>query len=362
MGLLPQAGPDGHNGQLGGEKAMSVVDEMQAVISDLVQPGKGILAADESTPTITKRFNAVGIESVEETRRAYRELLLSTEEIGKFLSGVILFEETLGQNAADGAPLPELAARQGIVPGIKVDKGLTALINGQGDKITQGLDGLPERLAPYKGQGARFAKWRDVYPITANNPTRLGITTNAEVLARYAAICQTQGIVPIVEPEVLIDGDHTIDRAAEVSEAVLHEVFHALHRHGVLLEYMLLKPSMVVPGKEHAQKAGPEEVAEKTIRVLRRTVPAAVPSINFLSGGQSPQEATANLNAMNQGQPGVPWELSFSYARALQEPPMAIWKGQADNVAAAQAAFHKRAELNAAARRGEYSESMEERG
>ena len=338
---------------------MSVVDQMQAAVSDLVQPGKGILAADESTPTITKRFNAVGIESQEESRRSYREMLLGTEGIGEFLSGVILFEETLGQRSADGTPLPEVAARQGIVPGIKVDKGLTALANGQGDKITQGLDGLPERLAPYKEQGARFAKWRDVYPITANNPTRLGIATNAEVLARYAAICQAQGIVPIVEPEVLIDGDHTIDRCAEVSEAVLNAVFHALHRHGVLLEYMLLKPSMVVPGKDHPQKANPAEVAERTIRILRRTVPAAVPSINFLSGGQSPEQATANLNAMNQGHAGVPWELSFSYARALQEPPMAIWRGEAKNVAAAQAAFYKRAKLNAAARSGKYTEEME---
>ena len=338
---------------------MNRVEEMQATVAALVQPGKGILAADESTPTITKRFKAVDVESTEETRRAYRELLLGTNGIGEFLSGVILFEETLGQKAADATLLPELAAQQGIVPGIKVDKGLMPLVSGRGDKITQGLDGLSDRLARYKEQGARFAKWRDVYPITDTNPTPLGIDANAEVLARYAAICQESGVVPIVEPEVLIDGDHSIDRCAEVSEAVLHAVFHALHRHGVLLEYMLLKPSMVVPGKGHAEKSNPDEVAEKTVRMLRRTVPAAVPSINFLSGGQRPEEATANLNAMNCGHVWVPWELSFSYARALQEPAMAAWRGDTGKVREAQAAFYKRAKLNAAARNGKYAESME---
>ena len=336
-----------------------VADELQATVRDLAQRGKGILAADESTPTITKRFQAVGIESDEETRRAYRQLLLSTPGIGEFIAGVILYEETLGQKADDGTPLPELARRQGIVPGIKVDKGLTALANAPGDKVTQGLDGLRERLAGYKAQGARFAKWRAVYAIGPANPTRLAIQTNAEVLARYAALCQEAGIVPIVEPEVLIDGEHGIAQCETLTEAVQHEVFHALKRHQVQLEYMLLKPSMVVPGKAHATKASPEEVAERTVRVLRRTVAAAVPSINFLSGGQTPEEATANLNAMNAGYTGLPWLLSFSYARALQEPPMAIWKGRAENLAAAQRAFLQRARLNGLAQHGQYRMALE---
>jgi fructose-bisphosphate aldolase class I len=338
---------------------MSIQDELQTTIRDMVQYGKGILAADESTPTITKRFNAVGIESNEENRRAYRQLLLSTAGIGETIAAVILYEETLGQKADDGTPLPELARRAGIVPGIKVDKGLTLLANAPGDKITQGLDGLAERLAGYKAQGARFAKWRAVYPIGAANPTLLGMQTNAEVLARYAAICQEAGLVPIVEPEVLIDGDHSIALCETITEAVQHEVFHALKRHHVRLEYMILKPSMVVPGKAHPAKASPEEVAERTVRILRRTVAAAVPSINFLSGGQTPEEATANLNAMNAIHPGQPWLLSFSYARALQQPPMAIWQGKAQNAAAAQAAFLTRARLNGLAQRGQYQASME---
>jgi len=325
---------------------VSAIDELETTIGDLVRPGKGILAADESTPTITKRFAKVGIESTEESRREYRELLLSTQGVGEFICGVILYEETLGQSADDGRPLPQLATDQGIVPGIKVDKGLIPLTNGNGDKITRGLDGLGERLGGYKDQGARFAKWRDVYPITETNPTRLGIETNAEVLARYAVICQENGIVPIVEPEVLIDGDHTIERSAEVAEAVLHAVFHALHRHGALHEAMLLKPSMVIPGKEHPGKAPPEQVADETLRIFRRTVPAAVPSINFLSGGQSPEEATANLNAMNARYgDSAPWALSFSYARALQEPAMAAWQGKSENVETAQKAFYHRARL-----------------
>jgi fructose-bisphosphate aldolase class I len=337
---------------------MSTQDELQATIRDMVHPGKGILAADESTPTITKRFNALGIECNEESRRAYRQMLLSTAGIGDYLCGVILYEETLAQKTDDGTLLPELARRAGIVPGIKVDKGLTTLPNAPGDKITRGLDGLAERLKGYKEQGARFAKWRAVFPIGAANPTWLGITSNAEVLARYAADCQEAGIVPIVEPEVLIDGDHSIEQCETITEAVQHEVFHALKRHRVQLEAIILKPSMVVPGKAHAVKASPEEVAERTVRVLRRTVAAAVPTINFLSGGQTPQEATANLNAMNAAY-AVPWLLSFSYARALQEPPMAIWKGQAANAAAAQAAFLQRARLNSLAQLGKYDASME---
>ncbi|HEX8009769.1 MAG TPA: class I fructose-bisphosphate aldolase [Casimicrobiaceae bacterium] len=338
---------------------MSIRDELQATIAKIIQPGKGIVAADESTPTITKRFKAVGIESTEETRRAYRSLLFTTRGIGEYVAGVILFEETLGQKTDDGTPLPEVLVRQNILPGIKVDKGTTPLANADGDLITQGLDGLAERLKTYKAQGARFAKWREVYPITERNPTAFGIEANAEVLARYAAICQAEGVVPIVEPEVLIDGDHTLERCHEASEAVLHAVFHALHRHGVLLEGMVLKPSMVLPGKEHPPKARPEVVAANTLEVLRRTVPAAVPSINFLSGGQSPEEATANLNAMNLMAPNGPWVLSFSYARALQDPPMKIWAGRAENVAAAQRAFYQRLKMNSLARQGKYQAELE---
>jgi len=335
------------------------MQELEATIVDLVQKGKGILAADESLPTIAKRFKPLGVESTEENRRAYRSLLLTTPGAGEYLSGVILFEETLGQKADDGTPLPKAAQRQGIVPGVKVDKGTVALAGASGDKVTQGLDGLAERLRTYKAQGARFAKWREVYPITERNPTALGIEVNAETLARYAAVCQEEGMVPIVEPEVLLDGDHSLERCAEVTDAVLHAVFHALHRHRVLLECMLLKPSMVLPGKESSKKAQPEQVARETVKVLRRTVPAAAASINFLSGGQSAEEATANLNAMNVLFPQAPWELSFSYARALQQPVLEAWRGKPENVEAAQNAFRLRARLNAAARRGQYKPEME---
>jgi fructose-bisphosphate aldolase class I len=337
---------------------MSVRDELQATVEELAQRGKGILAADESNPTMEKRLKAVNVESTEENRRSYRAMMLSTEGIGEFISGVIMFEETLGQKGDDGTPLPELAARQGMVPGIKVDKGKGPLAGAPGDEITKGLDGLEDRLKGYKQQGARFAKWRCVYNVTDTNPSRLAIEANAEVLARYAAVCQELGVVPIVEPEVLMDGGHSIGRCAEVTEAVQHEVFHALHRHRVTLEHMVLKPNMIVSGKEHSHQAGPGEVAEQTLRILRRTVPAAVPTINFLSGGQSPEEATANLNAINQ-QPHRPWELSFSYGRALQETALKTWKGDPANAARAQTAFYERARLNGAARRGEYSSSME---
>jgi len=333
--------------------------ELQATIGALVQQGKGILAADESLPTIAKRFQAIGLESSEENRRAFRSLMLTAPGLGEYLSGVILFEETLGQKAGDGTPLPVAAARQGIVPGIKVDKGTVALANAPGDLVTQGLDGLAERLRGYKAQGARFAKWREVYPITERNPTALGIAVNAQVLARYAAICQEQGFVPIVEPEVLLDGDHTMERCSEVTEAVLQAVFQALLEHKVALEWMLLKPSMVLPGKDYLRKAGPEEIARETIKVLRRSVPAAVPSINFLSGGQTPQQATANLNAMNALFPRAPWELSFSYARALQQPVLDAWRGKSENVEAAQRALSLRGKLNAAARKGQYRPEME---
>ena len=339
---------------------MSVHTEMQATIEDMVQKGKGILAADESAPTIEKRFNAINVESTEENRRFWRSLLITTPNLGDYISGIIMFEETLIQKDNDGRLLPMAAEQQGIVPGIKVDKGKIPLVNTTGDMITQGLDGLADRLKVYKDQGARFAKWREVYPIETHTPSRLGIDANAEVLARYAAICQSIGIVPIVEPEVLIDGDHSIERCAEVIEAVQHAVYHALHRYGVVLEHTILKPSMVTPGKSYATRANPEQVAEQTIKVLRRTVPAAVPSINFLSGGQSDEEATANLNAMNAGNP-QPWELSFSYGRALQQPALKAWQGKQENREAAQQALFKRAQLNGKARYGEYTVDMENR-
>ena len=337
---------------------MNIQDELQLTIEALVQKGKGILAADESSPTIAKRFKAIDVESTEENRRSYRTLLLSTPGLSEFISGVILFEETLDQLDDSGILLPELCSQQGIVPGIKVDAGKIALVNSPGDEITQGLDGLALRLKQYKKQGARFAKWRNVYHIGELTPSRHAIESNAEVLARYAAICQSQGIVPIVEPEVLIDGDHNLLRCAEISEVVFHELFHALHRHNVILEYIILKPNMVIPGKEHPKKATATEVAIQTVSVLRRTVPAAVPSINFLSGGLSPEDATAYLNAMNQLNP-QPWELTFSYGRALQEPALKAWKGGIANSEKTQAALYKRAKLNGAARYGKYNNAME---
>ena len=338
---------------------MSITAEMQNTIESMVQPGKGILAMDESHPTIAKRFKPINVESTEENRRIWRSLLLSTPQLGDYISGAILFEETLLQKDEHGKALPEVAESNGIVPGIKVDKGKIPLVNATGDMITQGLDGLADRLQAYKTQGARFAKWREVYPISPSNPTALGIEANAEVLARYAAICQSVGIVPIVEPEVLIDGDHTIERCAEVIELVQHAVYHALHRYKVILEYTILKPSMVTPGKESASKASPEEVARQTVNVLRRTVPAAVPSINFLSGGQTDEEATANLNAMNAIYPNEPWELSFSYGRALQQAALKAWQGKDENLTQAQEALSKRARLNGAARYGTYQTAME---
>jgi fructose-bisphosphate aldolase class I len=338
---------------------MSVADELQATITDMVQPGKGILAADESLPTIAKRFKPIGVESTEENRRAYRALLCTAPGIEDHICGVIAFEETLAQCADDGTPLPQVLADRGIVPGIKVDKGKGPLALSPGDLITYGLDGLAERLTGYKAQGARFAKWREVYEISAHNPSPLGIEANAEMLARYAAVCQEQGVVPIVEPEVLMDGDHSIGRCAEVTEAVHKAVFAALYRHHVVLEHMILKPNMVHPGKAHAVRASAEQIAVATVRVFRRTVPAAVPSINFLSGGMGPEEATLNLNAMNAEFPGAPWLLSFSYGRALQQPVLAAWQGQAGKVGAAQAALTKRARLNGAAQRGDYRPDME---
>ncbi|MFP5406575.1 MAG: class I fructose-bisphosphate aldolase [Gammaproteobacteria bacterium] len=338
---------------------MDTGSALQATIEAMVQPGKGILAADESNPTMAKRLAPIGVESTEESRRAWRDLLVTTPGLGKFISGIILYEETLRQHGDDGTPLSRLAAEQGIVPGIKVDEGKIELAGAPGDEITQGLDGLAKRLQGYAKQGARFAKWRAVYNVSASLPSQLAIEANADALARYAAICQSQAFVPIVEPEVLMDGDHSIDRCAEVTEAVLHEVFRALHRHRVTLEHMVLKPSMVLSGKAHEPQAGTAEIAARTLQVLRRTVPAAVPGIFFLSGGQSPEEATRNLDAMNRDGP-LPWPLSFSYGRALQEPALAAWEGQSANKGAAQDALLLRARLNGAARDGRYEPSMEE--
>jgi fructose-bisphosphate aldolase class I len=339
---------------------MTERNELEATIRKIVDAHKGILAADESTPTITKRFTAVGIESTEDSRRAYRSLLIRTPGAADYLSGVILYEETLGQKASDGTALPQALVRQGILPGIKVDKGTTALPGADGDLITQGLDGLAERLQAYKAQGARFTKWREVYAIGARIPTPLGIAANAEVLARYAGLCQAAGLVPIVEPEVLIDGDHTLERCAEVTEEVLHAVFDALHRHRVATELIVLKPNMVVPGKANATKASAEAVAKATLEVLRRTVPASVPTINFLSGGQTPEEATANLNAINVATGGrAPWVLSFSFARALQDPVMHLWAGNAAKVPAAQQVFHHRLRMNSLARDGKWTPALE---
>ena len=283
---------------------------------------------------------------------------MSTPGLGEFISGVILYEETLGQHADDGTPMAELALRQAIVPGIKVDAGKGPLALSPGDEITHGLDGLPKRLEGYRQQGARFAKWRAVYNVSDTLPGRAAVEANAECLARYAAICQEAGVVPIVEPEVLMDGDHTMARSAEVHEAVLHEVFHALHRHHVVLEHMLLKPSMVVPGKKQPAQASAAEVAKATLKILRRTVPAAVPGVFFLSGGQTPEQASEHLDAMNRLGP-QPWQLSFSYGRALQEPPLAAWHGEAAKLREAQQALLKRARLNGAASQGTYSEQME---
>jgi len=337
---------------------MKYLTELEATIKDMVQAGRGVLAADESSPTIAKRFQAIEVESTEENRRAWRSLLVTTPGLGEYISGIILFEETLDQKTEDGQSIAQAAWQQNIVPGIKVDKGKIPLALSDGDLITQGLDGLAERLCTYKKQGARFAKWREVYAIEKHVPSQHGIEANAEMLARYAAVCQAEGLVPIVEPEVLMDGKHDIDRHAEVSEAVQHAVFHALNRHHVVLELMILKPNMVLPGKD-CRRAEPDEVAAATVRALKRTVPAAVPSINFLSGGQSPEEATANLNAINQQAENAPWRLTISYGRALQQTALHAWSGRSENIVAAQNALLKRARLNHLAMLGEYQTTME---
>jgi fructose-bisphosphate aldolase class I len=340
---------------------MGFATDLEGTARAMVAPGKGILAADESTGTIEKRFKAVGVESTEENRRAYRELLFTTKGVPEFISGVILFDETIRQKRADGVRFPEVLAKEGIIPGIKVDKGAKALAGAPGEKITEGLDGLRERLAEYVQLGAKFAKWRAVITIGDGIPSRYCIEANAHALARYAALCQEAHLVPIVEPEVLMDGDHTIDRAEDVTEWTLRSTFNALYEQRVLLEGTILKSSMVVSGKSCAQQAGVQEVAERTIRCLLRSVPAAIPGIVFLSGGQTEAQATAHLNAMNamKRTRDLPWELSFSYGRALQESAQKAWKGQAANVAAAQKAFYQRARLNGLARYGKYSDEME---
>ena len=335
------------------------IEELKSVANAIVARQKGVLAADESSPTIKKRFDSIQVESTEENRRRYREILFTAAGIERYVGGVILFDETLRQRTRDGIPFPQLLSSRGIIPGIKVDQGAKALALYPGDRVTEGLDGLRERLAEYKQLGAQFAKWRAVIDIDERDiPSAFGIRANAHALARYAALCQEAGLVPIVEPEVLMDGAHGIERCEAVTAQALQAVFAELDAHRVLFEGMLLKPNMVIAGKKCARQAGVQEVAEATLRCLRRTVPAAVPGIVFLSGGQSAEDATDHLNAMNAMGP-QPWQVSFSYGRALQAPVLASWKGQEGNVAAAQQALLKRCELNGLARDGKYDRAME---
>jgi len=337
------------------------LSELNRIARAMVAPGKGILAADESSGTIKKRFDAIGVESTEDNRRDYREMLFSsTEAMSKYVSGVILYDETIWQNAKDGTPLVKLIEQAGSIPGIKVDEGTMALPACPGELVTKGLDKLAERLPKYYERGARFAKWRAVIDIGAGIPTRTAIHVNAHALARYAALCQAAQIVPIVEPEVLMDGDHDIDRCHEVTKAVLNKTFQELRMQRVELEGMVLKPNMAVSGKKCPRQASVEEVAEKTVRLLKTCVPAAVPGIAFLSGGQSDEEATAHLNAMNKLGP-LPWPLTFSYGRALQAAPQKAWAGKAANVAAGQRAFTHRARMNALASRGEWAAELEKK-
>jgi fructose-bisphosphate aldolase, class I len=334
---------------------------LEATAQQLISPGKGILAADESDATIGRRFDAVGIANTEENRRNYRQLFFTTPGIAQFISSVILFDETIRQAADDGTPFVEVLSKQGIVPGIKVDRGSKPLAGAPGEQVTEGLDGLRERLAAYRTLGARFAKWRAVIVIAADGrtPTPRGLHANAHTLARYAALCQEASLVPIVEPEVLMDGAHSLERCAEVTQATLHTVFDALYQEQVILEGMLLKPSMVLAGKDAPRQASVNEVAEATVRCLRRTVPTAVPGIVFLSGGQSDERATAHLDAMNRLPGGQPWPLSFSYARALQSAALQTWRGEPARVAEAQQVFRHRARCNSAARAGAYTPELE---
>ncbi len=334
-------------------------DKLSSVAKAIVAKQKGVLAADESNPTIKKRFDSIKVESTEENRRRYREILFSTQGIERYIGGVILFDETLRQGTREGIPFAELLSSRGIIPGIKVDKGSKSLALCPDEQITEGLDGLRERLVEYKQMGARFAKWRAVIKIKERDvPTSFGIRANAHVLARYAALCQELDIVPIVEPEVLMDGAHDIERCEAVTSRVLEAVFTELDAHHVLFEGMLLKPNMVIAGLKSTRQENVQRVAEATIRCLARYTPAAVPGIIFLSGGQSPEDATDHLNAINMMGPH-PWQVSFSYGRALQAPVLASWNGREDNLAVAQKTFHKRCRLNGLAREGKYARVME---
>ncbi len=336
--------------------------ELKETAQALVAPGKGILAADESGGTIKKRFDTINTESTEENRRDYRELLFTASGMADHVSGVILFDETIRQSAADGTPFPKLLAAEGVIPGIKVDAGAKDLAGAPDETVTEGLDGLRERLAEYRALGARFAKWRATYSITDSLPSSYCISVNAHALARYAALCQEADIVPIVEPEVLMDGDHSIERSFEVTQAVQEELFRELEAQRVVLEGTLLKPNMVLSGYGSATQATDAEVAERTLACFAITVPAAVPGIVFLSGGQSDKQATNRLNLMNSPDfrgAAHPWQISFSYGRALQAAALGAWQGQAGNKTAAQAAFAHRAQLNGKARSGQYSPDME---
>ena len=333
---------------------------LESTIVALMAPGKGILAADEGHAKIARRFEALGIAPTEESRRRYRQMLFTTPDVGEYLSGVILLDETLRQRADDGRRFVEVLVESGIVPGVKVDGGAVPLAGAPGERVTEGLDGLRARLEEYGGLGARFAKWRAVIGIGDERPSAYCLDTNAHALARYAALCQEAGLVPIVEPEVLMDGVHSLERSIEVTEATLERVFAGLRAQGVHLERILLKPNMALPGASSPQQAGVHEVAEATVRCLRRTVPAAVPGIVFLSGGQDPQAATARLNAMNAMPKTHPWPLGFSFGRALQAPALEAWRGEPSNVPAGQRAFHHRARCNSAAREGRYTPELEQ--
>lgn len=333
--------------------------ELNKVANVMVAPGRGILAADESAGTCKKRFDAIGVESTEESRRDYRELLFRSKGMAN-ISGVILFDETIRQKAKDGTQLAKIIEQAGSLPGIKVDKGTKPLAFYPGEVVTEGIDGLRERLIEYRGLGAKFCKWRAVIDIGSGIPSHYCIKANADALARYAALCQDESLVPIVEPEVLMDGDHDIDRCYQVTELALKALFHELYLARVKLEGMVLKPNMVVPGKKSAKQASVDEVAEKTLRVLKECVPAAVPGIAFLSGGQSDLDATARLNAMNR-LGGAPWKITFSYSRALQAAPQKAWSGKAENIPAAQAAFTHRAAMNGLAAMGKWSPELEKK-
>ena len=332
--------------------------ELSRIAKAMVAKNKGILAADESSGTIAKRFNSIKIDSTEENRRAYRELLFTAPGAADYISGVILYDETIRQKTKDGTPFPDYLTKKGMIPGIKVDTGAKPFAGFKGETITEGLDGLRERLVEYHKLGARFAKWRAVIDIGEAIPTSFAIEANAHALARYAALCQENDIVPIVEPEVLMDGAHSIERCEEVTSTVLQTVFNQLFEHRILLEGMVLKPNMIISGKKAANRAGPEQVAEATLRVLKRHVPPTVPGIAFLSGGQSSAEATLHLSLMNKAAP-LPWSLTFSYGRALQDDALKTWAGQPANYAAAQKEMSKRARLNGLATTGSYSSSLE---